>query len=198
VKLKLFTCGPFQTNAYLLYKEKEAVLIDAPPDCGDISVFLKEHDLGLKAILLTHGHYDHIAGLPLFPGVPVWSSEAEREMLSDPEKNLSSVFGEKSASFSGSALSEVFDFAGEVIRVISVPGHTAGGVAFYLDGMLFSGDSLFHRSVGRTDFPGGHAKNLVKNIKERLFPLPPGTEVWPGHGPKTCIEDEKRENPFLR
>ena len=196
LRIQKFELGPYQTNAYLLYGQGKALLIDAPEGSSAIKSWLRQEHIGLEVILLTHGHFDHIAGLKEFPGVPVWAHKEEEDLLKSPGKNLS-VFWEEETRISPDHFFEnEFLFQGEKMEVFSVAGHTPGGAAFYYPPYLFSGDSLFDQSIGRSDLPGGDGKRLVRDIKEKLLTLPPATIVYTGHGEATTIEKE-RNNPFL-
>ena len=156
------------------------------------------------AILLTHGHFDHIMGIDTLRrewSVPVYASALEQKVLTDANVNLSVAYGAgyvfADAKFleDGASLA----LAGYQIRMISTPGHTAGGCCYYIEEeeVLFSGDTLFAGSVGRTDFPTGSMSTLVRSVKERLLSLPEDTQVYPGHMEATTIGFEKENNPFL-
>lgn len=206
MKIEKFVIGIIGTNCYLVQNEetKECILID-PATCKQKIVdHIREQGLSLKAILLTHGHFDHIMGidgfLEAFP-VPVYAHEKERELLEDASLNSSSTYG-PGYTFSGAVYvkdQERLTLAGMEIEVIYTPGHTIGGCCYYLpkEGVLFSGDTLFCASVGRSDFPTGSAGQLIRSIKEKLMCLPEDTKVYPGHMDETTIAFEKANNPFL-
>ena len=198
--------GIISTNCYLVQNEesKECFLID-PASCPkEMPGHIKSAGLQLKAILLTHGHFDHIMGidgfLEEFP-VPVYAHKAEEELLNDVFLNASSTYG-AGYTFSGAHYledGEKLTVAGMEIETIYTPGHTAGGCCYYIpsEGVLFSGDTLFHASIGRTDFPTGSSSQLVHSIQDKLMCLPGETKVYPGHMDETTIAFEQAHNPFL-
>ena len=134
--------------------------------------------------------------------IPVYACEAEKELLADPEQNLSPTLFRKSVAFAADVWvkdEQVIEVAGMEFHVFATPGHTPGGCCYYSAeaGVLFSGDTLFAGSVGRTDFPGGSMSALVRGIKEKLTPLPDETKVYPGHMEESTIGAERRYNPYL-
>lgn len=208
MKIECMVLGAVATNCYFVINEetKETIVID-PADRAD--VILKkaaEEGLTLKAVFLTHGHGDHIMAVPELrekTGIPVYACRAEEELLADPGRNLSTGLFGKPLSLKADVLTEdgqELTAAGMKFRVLSTPGHTPGGCCYYSEeeGVLFSGDTLFCGSVGRTDFPGGSMGTLVRSISEKLMPLPDETKVYPGHQEETAIGDERRWNPFIR
>ncbi|MEM8757455.1 MAG: MBL fold metallo-hydrolase [Planctomycetota bacterium] len=199
--------GPPQTNCYAVRSGEHLWVIDAGIDPGPLLGVVRETGLQPEAILLTHAHYDHIAGIPevrkAFPGIPVLVHEAEKEWLETPELNLSAFAG---PPVSLAPPDHCFR-AGNRMRlgesewlVIHVPGHSPGSVAFYCEAAktTISGDALFNGSVGRTDFPGCSIEQLAESIRTGLYTLPGETVVCPGHGPKTTIARERVHNPFVR
>lgn len=207
MKVERMVLGQIQTNCYFAINEatKETIVID-PADRPD-SVLRKAVDEGLtlKAIFLTHGHADHMLGVPELKaklGIPVYACEAEKALLADPAQNLSPALFRKSVSFAADVWvkdGQELEVAGMKFRVYGTPGHTPGGCCYYSAeaGVLFSGDTLFAGSVGRTDFPGGSMSALVRSIKEKLTPLPDETKVYPGHMEESTIGAERRYNPYL-
>ena len=199
-------CGSVGTNCYFLIntQTQETVIIDPADDAPMLSAKLKEKNLKPAAILLTHGHYDHIMAVEELRkeyGIPVIAHEEEKQILENPKGNLSTMIGMpftvKADRFVKDE--ELLVTAGFSIRVLHTPGHTIGGCCYYLadENLLFSGDTLFWESVGRTDFPTGSMSALVRYIKEKLMVLPESTRVYPGHMGSTSIENEKQNNPFL-
>ena len=196
--------GPVQTNCYFLSDMNgDCVVVDPGEEAAKIIDYIEKKDLKPVAILLTHGHFDHIGAVDEVRekyGIKVYAAAAEKETLQNPDINLSSQFG---AGFTVEA-DEYFDdgqeieLLGEKVRCILTPGHTKGGMCYYFtnSGMLFSGDTLFQQSVGRTDFPGGSMSEIVRSIREKLFVLPDYVSVYTGHGMMTTIKDEKMLNPF--
>ena len=205
--VKQFLAGPIGTNCYLLINEKtkEAVIVD-PASCPDYMMnYIKTEEIKLKAVLLTHAHFDHIMGLSDVMEdikVPVYVEEADLPMMMDGESNLSSGYMRGGYQFADAVPvrdGQQLQIAGFQFRVIHTPGHTPGGCCYYMEqeDVLFSGDTLFRTSVGRSDFPGGSASALVRSVKEKLLILPEETHVYPGHMEETTIGYEKRHNPFV-
>jgi len=206
IKIGKITLGVCQTNTYFLYREgnKEIVVFD-PADRGDY-LFGKFEEQGFQvaAILLTHGHFDHILGigkLKELTEAKVYCSEAERDLVMDASLNVSQQF-RRSCTVNPDILlkdGEVINIAGIELKMLLTPGHTAGSCCYYIEeaGFLISGDTLFSESVGRTDFPTGSMGALINSIKEKLLCLPGDTKVYPGHGAPTTIQYEKEYNPFL-
>lgn len=202
--IKRFVVGALQSNAYILWNEKgEALLFDIGSfEFPEILSFLSEKKLELKALFLTHGHIDHIAGTNLimraFPGIKVYIGKNESDYLTSAEYNLSyNIFREM---FKVDDISRIiFVNDGDKfydIKVIDTPGHTKGGVCYYSEqeGILISGDTLFNGSMGRTDFIGGNSELLFKSLKKLCDTLPKETLVYSGHGRETTIG---RENDNL-
>ncbi len=199
--------GSFSTNSYIVYdtESRDAVLIDPPSNADFILNMISQQRFRLQAILLTHGHIDHIGAVPAikdaFPDVPVYASREEEAVLQDTTANLSSMFGSAMTLQADEYLrdEETVTLLGREVVCKLVPGHTQGGMCYYFaaDQVLFSGDTLFAGSVGRSDFPTGSASALIRAIEDKLFVLPDDTKVYPGHGPVTRIGMEKQENPFF-
>ena len=206
MKIEKFVLGSMGTNCYLLINEdtKELVVVD-PATCPDYLVsHIKSNGYIPKAILLTHAHFDHVMGIDGWVkefDIPVYLHEDEKQILEDPRLNLSGVFGTNYSYNKASCLQDkqILELAGFKFKVIHTPGHTAGGCCYYeeAEAVLFSGDTLFCQSVGRSDFPTGSMSTLVRSIKEKLFCLPEDVMVYPGHNDVTCIADEKVYNPFV-
>ena len=197
--------GDLGTNCYIVGDpdSKEAFVID--PDDGPAVVdTLKERGLTCIGILLTHGHSDHIHGVQTLMdtyGAPVYIHERDLPCLYDPQVNLSALHG-RPVTITGGTIKTVKDGqhigSGKMdFQVLETPGHTVGGVCYYMSPAVFVGDTLFRESVGRTDFPGGDFEALVQSIRTKLFTLPDQTMAYPGHGPETQIAFEKENNPYL-
>ena len=205
IKIGRMVLGTCSTNTYFVYREgsQDAVVID-PADYGEhIYESLQKNGFQVAAILLTHGHFDHIWGcekLRALSGVKVYANEAEKDLLGDAKKNISAQAGRACTLHADAYLKDgdVLELAGITFQMIATPGHTPGGCCYYMEeaGMLICGDTLFEESVGRTDFPGGSMSTLVRSIKEKLFTLPDNTKCYPGHGGSTTIGYEKQNNPF--
>lgn len=187
--------GPMGANCYIVSSASsgEACIIDPGGEPNKIKSSLRKKGLKLKFIINTHGHGDHILGNGYFD-VPVYIHRLEKDYLTDSDKNLSGMFGfliktpkEIELLEEGSRI-KLDDLEFEVIHT---PGHTPGGISIKLNGVVFSGDTLFASGVGRTDLPGGNEETLFRSIKEKLFILGDDTVVYPGHGPETTIGREK-------
>lgn len=206
MRLEVLVLGRVGTNCYLVMNEetKETIIID-PADQGDkISEKIEEMGGVPVAILLTHGHFDHVLAADELREkyeIKIYANKKEVNTLMDTKLNMSGMGGKKS-SYEADILiqdNEKLHLAGMDVQVIWTPGHTPGGTCFYFekDKVLFSGDTLFQHSVGRTDFPGGSMSSLVRGIKEKLFLLEDDVRVFPGHMGATTIGDERVNNPFL-
>lgn len=207
-RMVLGTCG---TNTYFIYREdvKRAIVVD-PADYGNhIYESLQKNGLQVAAIILTHGHFDHIWGVEALKNaaeeaqnekILVYCNEAEKELLSDAKKNISAQAGRACTLEADVYLTdgETCTIEDMEFKMIATPGHTIGGCCYYFAEahLLISGDTLFQESVGRTDFATGSMSTLVRSIKEKLFLLPDETKVYPGHGDSTTIGSEKKYNPF--
>ena len=202
VRLHTLVVGPIQTDCYILSTEEsqgKAVVIDPGDEADVIGEYLDERHLVPEAILLTHGHYDHISAVePLkkrWPECVTVISEDERNMIEDPSLNCD--FGSPDIRIQPDRFvhdGELISYAGIDFSVIKSPGHTAGSVCYYLEneGILSSGDTLFRQGYGRTDLPTGDFEDLLSSLIKLLQTLPPETIVYPGHGPHTLIREEKR------
>ena len=207
--IRSLTVGIVATNCYLVWNKstKEGVLIDPGDEAERISAAIEEERVKLKAILLTHGHFDHILvaeELQKKYEVPLYASKDEKEMLESPKWNLSGMDeGVVVTDYIPVEDGESLELLGKEWKVISTPGHTKGSVCYFVAGdipYLFSGDTLFYESYGRTDLYGGSEAEIKKSIKEKLFLLPDETLVYPGHEEATTIANEKQYNPvnFMR
>jgi hydroxyacylglutathione hydrolase len=210
MKIDRLILGAYETNCYVLRNSETAtdcLIVDPGMGASKLIKFLQEHKLNPVAVVLTHGHIDHIAGVPAlrdqFPDIKVYIHKLDAGMLAEPYTNLSAMTGEffkiEPAEFSLEE-NDMIEQAGVKLRVLHTPGHTPGGICLYSEdeGIIFTDDALFADSIGRTDFPNGSMSQLLKSIKEKLFTLPDKTKVYPGHGPITTIAHEKAHNPFLQ
>jgi len=210
MKIDCLVLGAYETNCYVLRRSEEAadcLIVDTGIDSEQLIQFLQEQKLNPTALVLTHGHIDHIAGVnelhEKFPEIKVYIHKLDADMLEEPVSNLSAMTGAafvtEPADFTLQE-GDVIEQAGIKLSVLHTPGHTPGGISLYSEeqGVVFSGDALFADSVGRTDFPGGSMNQLVKGIKEKLLTLPEDTKVYSGHGPQTTIAHEKAYNQYLQ
>ena len=202
---------PFAENSYLVWKDgrTDALVIDPGFEPGLILDALSDNRLSVAGIVCTHGHVDHIAGNAAlkrsFPDAPVVIGARDAAFLTDPEVNMSAAFGFRVVSPPADRLvgeGDRLSLAGIELEVFEVPGHSPGHVVYLIRETqpltVLGGDVLFRGSVGRTDFPGGSFETLRANIERVLWPLPPDTLVYPGHGPVTTVGHERKTNPFLR
>lgn len=206
MKIIRYVTGPIQVNTYLTYDEEQKVgfLVDPGAYASEITEKINELGVDLKYIILTHGHGDHIGGvegfLKDFPAAKVVADQDEKEMLQNGSLNSSvEMFGRPIEIDADLYVKDkdTLNVGSMELTFLHTPGHTKGGMSIYVDGHLFSGDTLFRYSIGRTDFYGGDFSVLMNSIKDTLFLLPDDTIVLPGHMELTRIGDEKRGNPFV-
>ncbi|MFA7659527.1 MAG: MBL fold metallo-hydrolase [Candidatus Gastranaerophilaceae bacterium] len=206
--LKQFTLGALEDNNYLLIDDgengsKEAVLIDCTEYSEDIANTLNEHGATLKYILLTHGHFDHVLGVNDFKAkydCKVLINEADQAILdtmSEFTKNFLPINVEVQKVDGYVKEDDIIKFGKNEIRVIDTSGHTKGGVCYLIDGIIFTGDTIFRGAVGRTDLIGGSFSQLKSNIEKKIFTLDENIKIYPGHGPSSTIGWEKEHNKFL-
>ncbi len=199
--------GPLQVNTYLVWDpDFECCVIVDPGGTEGVEEALRTSGKKCSHILLTHAHYDHIGGAGTvrdWTGAELCILDKEETSLRNQNMNLSALMGSSALKelYADRILAdgEILNAAGLSFEVIACPGHTPGGASFYLRGhkALFCGDTLFKRSFGRTDLPGGNMQNLKDTIVNRLFPLDGDTIVYPGHGEKTIISEERIWNPIV-
>ena len=206
LRVEQYVVGSVQTNCYFAINENtsEVLIVDPGARAKRLAEIIDEEKLNPTAILLTHGHFDHAGGAAELAeryGIKVYAEEHERETLENPAINLS-VWEGRQLSYHVDVFlhdEQEIDLAGFHIRVLHTPGHTVGGCCYYFSyqNAVFSGDTLFAQSVGRTDFPKGSALALIRSIEEKLMPLPDETTVYTGHNEITTIGTERMYNPYL-
>lgn len=198
--------GAVQTNCYFLQNvdTNEVIVVDPGAKGERIYEEMTNRGYTIKAVLLTHGHFDHVMGADAIrkaANVKVYLGEEDGRLIENADLNVSAMFGTPYTTKADILVKdgEELELAGIKMKVIHTPGHTAGGVCYYLEEekILVCGDTLFAESVGRTDFPTSSASALVNAIREKLFTLPEEVYVYPGHGPTTTIGHEKENNPFV-
>lgn len=206
MRVKTCVLGAVSTNCYLVYNEstKKAVIVD-PADNAQF-ILNKCNELGItpEAILLTHGHFDHIMAAEDVRRsfhIKIYASETEDAMLSDSGLNLSGGWAGKQTSFHADVLlkdGDELELIGFRWKVIETPGHTTGSVCYYVpeEEVVFSGDTLFCESYGRTDLPTGSSSQMVSSLLDKVFAMPDDTMAYPGHGDTTTIGYEKKNNPI--
>jgi glyoxylase-like metal-dependent hydrolase (beta-lactamase superfamily II) len=201
----LLALGPLPTNCYLVRAERgapEAVVVDPSGPAAEIRLSLASSGARCAAILITHGHWDHLLGVADLAdgtGAPVYMAEAERTLLEEPARFAPA--GITVRPWTPDVLlagDEALELAGMTFETLSVPGHSPAHLAFHCDGELLSGDVLFAGSVGRTDIPGADWPTLLASLERLVDGLPPATVVRPGHGPATTLGAELARNPFLQ
>lgn len=202
--LKHFVVGDMSNNNYLLIDGNEAVLIDCTAIIPELDSVLKEYGAELKYILLTHAHFDHIGGvvptLKNHPDAKVAIHIADKEHLERTDEfmkkfGLPAIDVPKADIFLKEG--DTIKFGNEELKIIHLPGHTAGGAGFVIDNMVFSGDTIFLGSIGRTDLPTGDFETLINSIKTKLFTLDDSTIIYTGHGAQTSVGNEKKYNSFI-
>jgi len=206
--LKHLTLSSMETNTYVLGSagSDACVVIDVGAGPAALLDFLQRKSLRPEALILTHGHYDHIAGvkqvLKAHPQAKVILGQHAQKVACSPMRNLSILFFKPFSIRKPERLvtdSQLIELAGLSLQVLHLPGHSPGSIGLYdhQAQSVYCGDTLFAGSVGRTDFPGASGELLLESIRNKLMTLPDATTVWPGHGPATSIGVERRTNPFL-
>lgn len=206
ISIHSLVLGMVQTNCYLITNEatKETVIIDPAGEADRLCRYIDSRSLKPVAVLLTHGHFDHVMAVPEVTkryGIDAYVHEDEAEVMESPYLNGCEMIGVRVSVKPNKTFTdkEELIFSGMLFEVIFTPGHTQGGACFYMPQVkkLVCGDTLFEASVGRCDLPTGSMSTLIRSIRERLFVLDDDVEALPGHGPSTTIGYEKKYNPFL-
>ncbi len=203
--LRRMEVGPFAANCYLVAcdQTQQAVIIDPGAEAKQILDMVAREKVTVSHIINTHGHVDHVGAneeVRQALGVPILVHEQDGEMSKKPHASLSAFLGKLKLAEPDTLLKggDKVTVGNLEFTVIETPGHTKGSITLAVDNVLFTGDTLFAGSIGRTDLPGGSFKEIISSIKEKLLVYPDDTVVYPGHGPESTIGQEKKYNPFLR
>ncbi|MDR2163840.1 MAG: MBL fold metallo-hydrolase [Clostridiales Family XIII bacterium] len=207
MQIRTFELGALGTNCYLAWDEvsKEAFIVDPAVFAEEVRFAIASEGLSLKYVILTHGHGDHLGGvsaiLDAYPGSMLAAGKDEAPILGNPSYNFAEYITGSIETFIPDILlsdGDELSVGGVTLKIIATPGHTVGGISILAPGVLFSGDTLFRESIGRTDLPTGDYGTLERSIKEKLYTLPDDIEVYPGHMQPTTIGYEKRYNVCVR
>lgn len=205
MEIIMLTVGQVCTNCYILHKEgtDSCIVVDPGDEAKKIANQIHKHGWKCEGILLTHGHFDHITGvseLASYVGAKVYACKEEADVLKDPNLNASAMVGYEVALEPEILLrdGEKLEIAGFTFRVIHTPGHTKGGCCYYdaEEKNLFSGDTVFMESIGRTDLPTGNGKQILDSLRNKILVLPDDVKIYPGHGPETTVGYEAANNPY--
>mgnify|MGYP001202699036 FL=1 len=195
--------GPFMVNSYLVVNGTKAIIIDPGSGIKPILVKIESEKLELEAVIATHGHIDHIDGVNTVKkkfNVPFYVNDMDTDLV-QTVRMQARMFGVPDpgdiSSDRNLPSSGEIEIAGLKLGLMHTPGHSRGSVSILMDNVLFSGDTLFNYSIGRTDLPGGSYEELINSIKSKIIILPDSTRILSGHGPETTVGREKKMNPFL-
>lgn len=204
IEINKFMLGPILTNCYLLSTiNNDVIIIDPPENNGQISEFISNNNLNPTLIINTHGHIDHIYGNNYFKkkyNIPLAIHKDDIPLLNYDWNSLSTSYPSDYKSTEADMVLEdniAIEFGDSELIIIHTPGHSPGSISIQLDGVIFSGDTLFREGIGRYDLPGGSSDELFLSIKSKLFKLPDNIVVYTGHGENTTIGYEKNNNPFF-
>jgi hydroxyacylglutathione hydrolase len=206
MKIVVLQNGPFMVNSFLVVNEdtSSGIIIDPGNDMESLLEIVEKEKIALDGIIATHGHIDHIGGVNIVKErqkAPFYICDLDKELVESVSVQAS-MFGvndpgritiDKQLPSQGE-----LKISGMDIKLLHTPGHSKGSVSLLIENTLFSGDTLFSMSIGRTDLPGGNYSELITSINEKIFTLPDNTRVLPGHGPETTVGNEKMMNPFFR
>lgn len=204
MKFIIYPAGAYGTNCYIVYDESSnyGFVIDPGEDGDEIINIINKKCIKIKFIILTHGHFDHTGAVNMIKNefkIPVFINEKDNALVSGDGKNNGNLLQSSDTIIIDRFINdgEIINYGNESLKIIYTPGHTEGGISVQIGNVLFSGDTLFRSSIGRTDFKGGSYEQLIDSIKKKLLVMPDETEVYPGHGTSTTIGFERKNNPFL-
>ena len=202
--LKIFTVGPMEANCYILYNpdKREGLIIDPGAEGSRLIKFIKQEKISINYIINTHGHPDHIGAnrkIKEHTNAPILIHQYDAPMLAKSGGVLSLIFPVESSSPPADTFikdGDLIECAGMKLKVLHTPGHTPGGISLLIDDSIFTGDTLFSGSIGRSDLPGGSEEVLLNSIK-KILSLDENLIIYPGHGPSTTVSEELHSNPFI-
>ncbi|MBA7471170.1 Hydroxyacylglutathione hydrolase GloC [subsurface metagenome] len=202
--LKIFTVGPMEANCYILYNpdKREGLIIDPGAEGSHLIKFIKQEKISINYIVNTHGHPDHIGAnrkIKEHTNAPILIHQYDAPMLAKSGSVLSFIFPLESSSPAADTFikdGDLIECAGMKLKVLHTPGHTPGGISLLIDDSIFTGDTLFSGSIGRSDLPGGSPQVLLNSIK-KILSLDENLIIYPGHGPSTTVGQELHSNPFI-
>lgn len=202
--LKAFTVGPMEANCYILYNpdKREGLIIDPGAEGSRLIKFIKQEKISINYIINTHGHPDHIGAnrkIKEHTNAPILIHQYDAPMLTKSASVLSFIFPLESSSPPADTFikdGDLIECAGIKLKVLHTPGHTPGGISLLIDDSIFTGDTLFSGSIGRSDLPGGSQEVLLNSIK-KILSLDENLIIYPGHGPSTTVSEELHSNPFI-
>lgn len=205
MNIKRIVVGVYAVNCYIVYNDnKNGFIVDPGGDSDDIIKFVDKENIKLEFILLTHGHADHIGAVKIIKekyDLPIYTSINEKDLLEDPILNLSkSIPPFKDIELIADRWlydEEIIDFYGEKLYIMETPGHTIGSICILMDGVVFSGDTLFRMSIGRSDLPTGSFDEIINSVK-KLYNLKKDYRILPGHGAESNLQFERENNPFMK
>lgn len=205
MQIRQLVLGDLDTNCYIVWDDaQKALIIDPADDADTILNAVRQEGLTVVAVVLTHGHFDHMLAAESVcaaTGAPLYVGRGDADAMTDPVRNLSGWFSDSEpvtmTEFRPLKEGDLLRIGEMVLSVLETPGHTPGCICLYSEGHLFVGDTLFRDSIGRLDFPGGDPNAMIESLR-RLMQLPENTFVYSGHGPSTTIGREMRHNPYLR
>ncbi|EJP6472765.1 MBL fold metallo-hydrolase [Clostridium botulinum] len=199
MNIKTIPVGIYNANCYLLIDQDKCAIIDPGGDPEDIIKIIEDNNLIPQFILLTHGHIDHVGGVETIKdkyNIPFYISKKDEDLIKEA-KYIFGGFGKYKNADKYLVEEDIFELGNLKIKAIETPGHSPGGMSFLVNNVIFTGDTLFRESIGRSDFIGGNHNVLIDSIQSKIIVLDPDIYVLPGHGPQSTIGYEKDNNPFF-